>query len=175
VKGVGRSFLALLLAAVGITTAEGQAVRVAGGEGERAVRIANQVLARGEYQLIDRDTILGPEYANPGDLVVWDATVRLEGTVDGSVVVVGGRFHVRPNARVGGPIATIRGLALPSGLASVGEIVELTPGQAVLIERTTEAFVVTVVPPPRPPAVGVPGFWGIRGLAYDRVNGISAG
>jgi hypothetical protein len=175
VRGLRPCVPTLLLVFGVFLPVHGQEVHIVGGAGDRAVRIANEVLARGNYQVIARDTVLGPEYRNPGDLVVWDADVRVEGAVEGSALVFGGRLHVRPGARIAGPIVAIRGLALPSGLATVGEVVELTPGRAVLLEAGPDTMRVTVIPPPRPPAVGVPAFWGFRAISYDRVDGVSVG
>ena len=157
---------------------------VNGSDDHRAVRMARAILARGNYVLIQRDTVLTPEFRAAGDLVITSGDVRLEGVIEGQVALLGGALFVRPNARVEGEIVIVDGGAYPSGLASVGEIVRLPPSAAAVAggaAADTLAGVgagavrpvsVTVVSPPRV-RFETQGFFGLSGVAYDRVNGVS--
>jgi hypothetical protein len=158
--------------------ARAQIPQISGDDHSRAAQIGREILARGQYTVMDRDTTLGGEFRIPGDLVVYDAEVRLEGSVDGSVLVLGGDFWIRPGGRVGGSIAVLGGGVYPSGLAILerDSIFRTDPRGGVEIEtRPTgrEGGYVAAVDirhPPRPaffaPAVG-------PFPTYDRVNGLT--
>lgn len=175
-RSLARLVLAALLALA--PAARAQVPTISGDDESRAAALGRALLARNQYVVIDRDTTLGGEVRIPGDLVVYDAQVRLEGNVDGSVLVLGGDLWIRPGGRVGGSIAVLSGGVYPSGLAILDRdsIFHSDPrGRITLETRVTgrgdeyEAAV-EVTPPPRPalfaPAVG-------PFPTYDRVNGLS--
>jgi hypothetical protein len=154
--------------------AAAQQVEIRGDDRSRAAAVAREILARGRYLRIDRDTVLPATFAAPADLVIYDAEVRLEGSVAGSVAVVRGHFYLRPGARVGGEIAVIDGGVYPSRLAQHGAILESNPSTVVVRGDTVprpgdSTLVATVVGPPLPaafrPVLVTP--------AYDRVNGVT--
>lgn len=167
---------AALLGAV--QAAGAQVPRISGDDESRAAEVGREILARDQYVVIDRDTILGPAFRAPGDLVVYDAEVRLEGNVEGAVLVLGGDFWIRPGGRVGGPIAVLSGGVYPSGLAILERdsiFVSNPRGGVEVATRPTGVdgeyeAVVELRAPPRPaffaPAVG-------PFPSYDRVNGLS--
>lgn len=147
-----------------------QEVRVEGAADSRAVRIAREILAAGSYLRMDRDTVLPASFRTAGDLVVVDADVRLEGTVEGRVAVFGGVLFIRPGARVVGPIVNLGGEVYPSNLAQVGEIVEAEPELEVGVEFDTAGARVSVALPESGPRLKPFGF---RLPAYDRVDGLT--
>ncbi|HEX5727719.1 MAG TPA: hypothetical protein VFX98_19765 [Longimicrobiaceae bacterium] len=168
---------ALLLAALVPAALPAQEVRVTGADRSRAVAVMREVLARGQYLRIDRDTVLPATFRAPGDLVVYDAEVRLAGAVEGTVVVIGGHLYLRPGARVGGPVAVVGGGVYPSGQATTGPILEAEPGTQVVLEGDSAALTDAAVlaaeldAPPRPSLVT----FGPRPLpSYDRVAGGTA-
>jgi hypothetical protein len=174
-----RAFAAALLTGCSLALvpirADAQVVRIEGGSGERAVRLLELVVQRGDFQFVDRDTTLDAGYHATGDLLVWDSEVRLEGRVDGDVVVLGGVLFVRPGARIEGRVVTIRGTALGSARAQIGERVELSPALPVLFRREADTLSVSILPPPLAPLVALPGVLGFRRISYDRVDGLSVG
>ena len=162
---------ALLLLAFALPAAA-QRVTVRGDDRSRAAEIAREVLARGNYLRIDRDTILPATFAAPGDLVIYDADVRLEGSVAGAVAVLGGHLYLRPGSRVGGEIAVIDGGVYRSAKAQHGAISESHPSTVIVRGDSTgragdSTLVATVIGPPLPKS--------FRPLfltpTYDRVNG----
>lgn len=167
----------LLLAAVALLALDfplrAQEVRLEGGGDSRAVRLAREILDAGNYVRIARDTILPESFRTAGDLVVVDADVRLEGTVEGRVAVLGGVLFVRPGARVVGPIANVGGEVYPSANAIVGEVVETAPELRVGVEFDTAGARVRVRSPYEGPRLVLPRVLGLRYPAYDRVNGLS--
>lgn len=174
-----RAYLFALLAIYGLGLApaisDAQVVRVDGGRDERAVRLLELVLQRDDFAYIERDTTLGAEFHLSGDLIVWDSEVRLEGRVDGDVVILGGVIFVRPGARIEGQAVTLRGTALGSARAHIGERVELSPARPVVFRREADTLTVSVLPPTPAPLVALPGVLGVRRASYDRVDGLSVG
>lgn len=150
-----------------------QELRLEGGD-TRAARLAREILAEGDYLLLSRDTVLPEDFRTPGDLVVADADVRLEGVVEGRVAVLGGDLFIRPGARIGGPVAVVGGAVYSSGLAEVGEVVQDEAPLEVAVEADTLTGVVRrvrVIPPVGERPVFLPGVAGIRVPTYDRVDG----
>ncbi|MBA4156376.1 MAG: hypothetical protein H0X65_02750 [Gemmatimonadetes bacterium] len=166
-------FLLALLTSLNPSLLTAQVVVAEGAGRERATRILHEILARGRYEVISRDTVLPAAHLSPGDLLVYDADVRLEGRVEGSVAVVNGAFFIRPGAHVAGPIAVIGGGAYPSALAESGEIVELPANRAVTAELRDDTVFVRIRPPPAGARVVLPGAFGVRRFSYDRVNALS--
>jgi hypothetical protein len=163
----------LLLLVLCAGRAGGQEVVLEDHLGDRAGMEMRRLIERGRYQVLDRDTILPPDFHWPGDLVVFRAVVRLEGRVDGAVAVVQGDFFLRPNGFVGGPVLEIGGAAHLSGLATAGEVIALAP---VIRPETVwdgDRIVITLHEPPPPPRLRPGGVAGLRGLAYDRVNALT--
>ncbi|HEX8394473.1 MAG TPA: hypothetical protein VF665_19155, partial [Longimicrobium sp.] len=149
-----------------------------GSDDSPAVRVARRIVDRAQYVYIDRDTVLGPDFRTPGDLVIYDAEVKLQGSVEGSVAVLGGDFWIRPGGRVGGAIAVLDGGVYPSALAILrrDSIFQQEPrtGVATRTVPTGEGggytAAVTVTPPPRAPFFA-PGYGPLP--SYDRVNGVT--
>lgn len=173
-----RSAVLALLLALASAPARAQVPQISGDDHSTAARIAREVLERNAYVYIDRDTTLGPDFRAPGDLFVYDAEVRLEGSVEGTVVVLNGDLWIRPGGRVGGSVAVIGGGVYPAGLAVVDRdsIHYTDPRSRLEIETRPTGregeYVATaqITHPPRPaffaPAVG-------PFPSYDRVNGLS--
>lgn len=179
---------AVLLALLAVLTlapslgAQEREITVRGDDRSRAVQVARALLARGGYVLIDRDTVLPPDFRAPGGLVVVDAEVRLEGVVEGDAAVLGGHLYLRPRSRVTGTIAVVDGGVYPSTLAEYDEIAESRVSTVITVRPDTvggrspgsEGLAVALDPPPYPARFTVvpkptP--------SYDRVNGatLSAG
>jgi hypothetical protein len=169
-----------LLAALAVLPAapvRAQDVRISGDDRSPAAQLAREILARRNYVRIDRDTILPASFRAPGDLVVYDAEVRLEGTVEGSVAVIGGDFFIRPRARIGGNIAVIGGGVYTSALATTGQILYPNPRSQVALEgdsaaADTSATLDVTLTPPRPARLIT--FLPSPYPSYDRVNGLTA-
>jgi hypothetical protein len=174
-----RPLLAACLLALGTVRGAGaQVPQISGDDHSTAARMGREVLARGTYVFIDRDTTLGPDFHAPADLVVYDAEVRLEGSVAGTALVLNGDLWIRPGGRVGGSVAVIGGGVYPAGLAVVDrDSIHYTDPRAGLRVETRPTgregeYVasVEISHPPRPaffaPAVG-------PFPTYDRVNGLT--
>jgi hypothetical protein len=163
----------VLLLAGGAAEAAAQSVRIEGEVRHAAVDSLRAILQRNEYRLVDRDTVLPPATRLAGDLLVVDATVRLEGSVDGAVAVLGGTLFLRPGARVGGSIVSLGGLVLPSGDAEYGDTLSLPLAVGATVARQDGGYVLTLLPPPRRPWVVPSGLFGLWLPGYDRVDALS--
>lgn len=169
-----RALLLPLLLFVAAHALAAQEVRLEGAGNGRAIRLAREILAAGRYVRMDRDTVLPASFHAPGDLVVVDADVRLEGTVEGRVAVLGGALFLRPGARIGGPIAVVGGEVYRSAKATFGEVVEEDRPVQVAVEADTAGERVRIIPPEGVGTrVALPGISGIRLPTYDRANGFT--
>jgi hypothetical protein len=152
-----------------------QEIHVSGDDHSPAAELTRQILARGNYLRIDRDTVLPASFHAPGDVVIYDADVRLEGQIDGSVAVIGGELFIRPRSVIRGEVANLGGGVYTSALATTGRIVETGPGTSVAIAgdtavEDTSLYAARIIPPARPSLIG----FSFRPLpAYDRVNGVT--
>lgn len=160
--------LLLLLRPAG---AAGQRLVIEARSRQPAVRALQEIVARDDYRVIDRDTVFPTTFRHEGDLVVVGAVVRLEGAVTGSVGVVGGSFFLRPGARVGGVAAAVAGSIGMSSLATIGDTLSLPLEYDVTVTRAGEEFRVAVRNPARPPMLALAGAFGVLLPSYDRVNG----
>lgn len=80
-------------------------------------------LESGEYRLWEGDTLLARGDTVRGNVLVLESMVRLEGRIEGSLVVVDGDVFLRPHASVSGDVLAFGGGMYRSSLASVeGEI-----------------------------------------------------
>jgi hypothetical protein len=149
-----------------------QTLTIESDSDDPAALLLSEILERDQYRLIDRDTVIASYETVRGDMIVVDARVALEGVVEGSVAVVGGDFFIRPRAVVRGRIAVIRGGAYPSGLAEVGEILQISPRLQTQITPEAAPASVSIVSPEES-LLTFPNIYGFGPLGYDRVNGLS--
>ncbi|HYJ78803.1 MAG TPA: hypothetical protein VEW03_04350 [Longimicrobiaceae bacterium] len=172
-----RILSALALASALALPLGAQEVRVVGDDDSPAARLVHEILQRNRYLRIDRDTILPADFHTPGDLVIYDAEVRLEGTVEGSVAVIGGHLFIRPRSRVAGPIAVLGGEVYPSSLATTGEVLRATPGSRLvlradsltLVDTSTTVLTAQLIAPQPGRLLSLkPAL-----PSYDRVNGLT--
>lgn len=171
---IKRMFPLLLAIAAGAIDASAQTVEVR-GRGDRANdAFLRTLIASGEYQLIAQDTLLTRNDTIHGTALVLAATLRLEGTIAGDLVIVDANVFVRPTARVLGSIRNISGGLYSSELAAVGAGIESDPNAPYRVERPTEQRIIIRGTTRESPLV----LYGIRGLqmpTYDRVDGLSLG
>lgn len=167
----------LLLAALGWTLSAGllsaQRVELQAEVDHPSVQALRGILDAGRYQLLDRDTVIPATAHLPGDLVVVGATVRLDGTVDGSVAVLNGTFFLRPGSRVSGRIVSVGSIVLRSSRATMGDTISVPLDVEVALARSGENFTLSLEPPPPPSRVKGAGLYGLATPTYDRVNGLS--
>lgn len=163
--------LALTLLLGAGSDAAGQRVTVEGSRRHPAAEALREIIERGTYRVIDRDTVLPVVFRQDGDLIVVDAAVRLEGAVTGSVAVVGGSFFLRPGARIGGVAVSVEGTIGMSRLATLGDTLSLPLDYSVEVSHAGDHYLVRIQSPPRPPLIEPEGFFGVVLPSYDRVNG----
>jgi hypothetical protein len=125
------------------------------------------------YLLIDRDTILPASSRLTGDLVIVGATVRLDGSVDGSVALLNGTLFARPGSRISGPVVSVGGIVLRSSRATTGDTLTVPLDIDVTLTRSDRDYTLALIAPPPPPRLRPTGFLGLGLPTYDRVNGLS--
>lgn len=168
------AWLALLAVSM-LEPLEGQqTLRIHGAADDSASVVVAEILARDDYTLLERDTVLGPESRIRGDLVVVKATVRLAGSVDGSVAVLGGELFIRPGAVVNGDIAVVGGAAYPSRLATTGRTLTVPADVMVDVVPESGGYAIGLTGPPPPRRLRPTGVLGLALPRYDRVDGLTA-
>jgi hypothetical protein len=165
--------IALLLLCLLPARLDAQGLRLEGDLVHPSAQLLREILERDRYRVLARDTVLPADFRASGDLIVLGADVRLEGEVEGSVAVVDGALYVRPGARIGGPIVSVRGEVIASGLATTGAVVEVPLEAAARVEPNGGDYTVTLRAPPGPPPLRFPGLFGLGLPTYDRVDGLT--
>jgi hypothetical protein len=165
----------LLFACFAASVVAAQTVVVAGSYEDTTTSALRQMVERGGYLLLERDTVLSAADTIPGDVVIVEARVTVEGLIRGSVAVVDGDLFVRPGAVVSGPIIAVlgRGGAYLSTLAEVPRSVYMPARVRVSVRRTAGTLTVTIDPPPPIRSLRPKGILGFGPPTYDRVNGLS--
>lgn len=167
---------ALLLTIGGILFAQvaaAQRVHLKSRVEHPSVEALRSVLEAESYRLIDRDTVIPAAARLPGDLVVVGATARLDGMVEGSVVVVGGTLYLRPGSRVGGRVVSVGGIVLRSTRATAGDTLSVPVEVEVSLARSDGDYTLRLDPPPPAPRLRPAGLFGLAPPVYERVNGLS--
>jgi hypothetical protein len=126
---------------------------------------------RPAYLLITRDTVISHADTVHSDVVVVGATLRLDGTITGDLIGVGGNVFVRPSAWVLGETHNIAGGLYPSRLAHMNPVVENSPNAPYQVVATPGT--ITIIGVERPGGISLPGIKGLSVPTYDRVNGVS--
>lgn len=150
--------------------ATGQEVRFADRPEREEERRLARFLERGRYELWARDTVLGSGESTFGDVLVLEASVRIEGEVRGTVFVVGGDLFLRPGSRIGGDAVVLGGGFYSSQLARVEGRTVYRPNlflRAVPREGGYEIFRER----DDPPVVTLHGLHGFGFPGYQRVDG----
>ncbi|MEX2571437.1 MAG: hypothetical protein WD737_09020 [Gemmatimonadota bacterium] len=165
----------LALASVHLCAAmlSAQSIELDVASSEPAATLLSEIVAGGDYLVIDRDTTLTTDSHVPGDVVIFRSRVSLEGAIAGSVAVVASDFFIRPGATVGGSIAAIGGGVYPSGLAQVGGIVQLDPRTELAIDTDAGTSTITIRAPDTHRLLRLPSLFGFALPTYDRVDGLS--
>jgi hypothetical protein len=111
----------------------------------------------------------------PVTLIVLGRTAAVAGTVHGDVLVVGGDLFIRPGGHVTGNATAIGGGVYPSSLGFVEGAMRSFRENTFAIASTSEGYRLdyqSLRERPSPPLL-LPGVYGLRAPAYDRVNGMS--
>lgn len=165
--------LALLYLALSPAALSGQTLFLEGTTTDAAFTLLEQIVERGDYELIDRDTVLPADFVLTSDLVIIGARVALEGRIEGRVGLIASDLFLRPGSSIQGPIATIAADVHPSGSSEAGTVLASDP--RLIMERSRTAaghrLEITKAAPGR--LLTFPGISGFALPTYDRVNGVS--
>ncbi|MGD2218174.1 MAG: hypothetical protein PVJ64_15560 [Gemmatimonadales bacterium] len=164
--------LALGLSGVGEAVAQTVELR-RGTRGEpRAEEALREVLSRGSYRVLTRDTVLAATEVIASDVIVIGATLRLEGRIEGDLVGIQSDVFARPGGRIDGRVAVLGGGFYGSSLAELGSPpIDASRYRYVVEEGEAGVYVVTA--PGGGVSVRLPGLYGILLPEYDRVNALT--
>jgi hypothetical protein len=152
----------------------GQEVRFRRGTGgqPRADQLLLRTLARDTFIVIAHDTVLGPDVRISSDVLVLNATLRLEGEIEGNLVGVQSDIFARPGSRVGGSIVTMAGGFYGSTLARVTTpSVNAAPYDYRVDVQDDSTFVISG--PGRRSRLRLVGQYGFDLPNYDRVDALT--
>jgi hypothetical protein len=164
----------VLLICLGVIApaASAQTVEVRGRGDATNDAFLRRLIESGDYRLIAQDTLLGRNDTIRGTTLVVDATLRLEGTIAGDLVIVDANVFIRPTARVLGSIRNISGGLYYSELAQVGAAIQSEPNAPYRADRPDIDRIVIRGTTRESPLV----LYGVRGVqlpTYDRVDGLT--
>lgn len=130
-----------------------------------------RLLREGAYTTLSTDTVLGRADTIPGDLLVLDSRVAIEGVVTGDLVGVDADLFLRPSARVLGDVVNLGGGLYPSELAHVAGEVHDRPLAPYTVSREDELLV--IVGRRADQDLVLDGVFGFHVPRYNRVDGLA--
>jgi hypothetical protein len=137
-----------------------------------ADEVLTGVLARHNYQVFVRDTVLRPSDVVEGDLIVIRASLRVEGRIRGDLIGVQSDIFARPGAQIEGTVAVLGGGFYGSSLARLGAPPVNAAAYAYEVqEREGGDYLVSA--PGAEAKLRLPGLYGLLAPQYDRVNALS--
>ncbi len=132
------------------------------------------LLLREHPAMVTTDVRLPPNDTIRRSVLVLDATIVVEGVIEGDLVIVDGGAFVRPSAVVRGDIVNIAGGLYRSELSRIsGRILDL-PAAAYRVVREPEHQRIVIRASARPSPIELDGYMGLHVPDYDRVNGVTA-
>lgn len=149
-----------------------QTVEVRGRGVAEHDRYLRDIIERGAYTVISSDTLLARNDTLHGTTLVLGSTLRLEGVVDGDLVIVDANVFVRPTARVHGDIRNIGGGLYYSEVAAVTGRVHSDPNAPYRVAVRDDGGISIIGTTRESPLI----LYGIKGLqipTYDRVDGLT--
>ncbi|UCF19556.1 MAG: hypothetical protein JSU87_16815 [Gemmatimonadota bacterium] len=164
----------LMLAASSATDAAAQEVVFQSrGRGMPAAdQRLKEVLERGNYRVIARDSLIPEGETVARDLIVIRASLRLEGRIEGDLIGVQSDIFARPGATIVGSVVVLAGGFYGSALADLTS----PPIDASHFEYRAELREdgVFVISAPRTSAgLRLPGLYGVQQPTYERVNALT--
>lgn len=129
-------------------------------------------LLAAEPVLVTRDLRVEAGDTLRGSVLVLDATLVLEGTVTGDLVLVDAGAFVRPGAVVVGDLVNMGGGLYRSELSGIGGVIIDLPTAAYRVVREPDRFLIYASDSPS--ALSLDGVMGLHVPTYDRVNGVTA-
>ncbi|MGD8698231.1 MAG: hypothetical protein PVJ43_03005 [Gemmatimonadales bacterium] len=138
----------------------------------RADDALRRVLQRGNYRLLDRDTLIGADDIIRSDVLVIGAAVRLEGRIEGDLIGVQSDVFARPGARLEGTVAILGGGFYGSSLAELDAPPIDAAVYAYTVRRRDDGVYVITAPGSKARVV-LPGLYGFLLPTYDRVNALT--
>lgn len=169
---VRRSLIAVIALLAAAVPAGAQEVRVTGRGDTEHDRLLRQLVRSGEYVLIARDTLLARNDTVRGNALVAGVTVRVEGVIEGDLVIVDANVFMRPTARILGDVRNIGGGLYYSELAAVSGSVRSEPNAPYRVDHRADGGVAIVGTVSESPLV-LYGFRGFHIPTYDRVDGLT--
>jgi hypothetical protein len=131
-----------------------------------------RVLNRDSYQVFVRDTVLMPSDVVEGDLIIIQASLRVEGRVTGDLIGVQSDIFARPGGRIEGTVAVLGGGFYGSSLAHLNAPpVDAAAYAYAVQEREGGDYLVTA--PGAEARLRLPGLYGLLAPQYDRVNALT--
>src|SRR5688500_6841724 len=136
------AIIALILLLGSVATTHAQRVQMRGRGDITTDAFLRALLARADVTIIDQDRGLASNDAIRGDVLVTDATLRLDGVITGDLIIVDGSVHLRPSARVLGSVHNIAGGFYRSDMATVAGEVQNNPETSYEASRRPDGVVV---------------------------------
>ena len=170
ISWLGAGFLILLLLPDG-ALAQVRDVRFEPRRGEEVEARLAAFLEQG-YTLWTQDTVLSSDQSVDGNLLILEASVRLSGSVGGSVYVIDGDLFLRPGARIDGNLVVLGGGFYSSTRATVEGTVDYRPSLTYAVVPEDGAYRIYYAREPLPP-FEFHGLYGFGLPTYQRVDAVT--
>lgn len=135
--------------------------------------LVRRFIADPETRLLTRDTLLARGDTLRGQIAAVGISLRIEGVVDGALLIVDANVFVRPGGVVRGTVTNVAGGFWPSEYATVDADVTDRGDAPYDVERSDTGL--RIVGLARRQVLDPDGFRGIRIPTYDRVAGVTLG
>ncbi|MCI0434737.1 MAG: hypothetical protein L0271_14005 [Gemmatimonadetes bacterium] len=164
-------FAALACVALEGATAAAQRVVFSGRGPIETDTIITRLTRTSPLTVLTADTVIPPADTVRGPVLIAGTTIKLEGVLDGDVVIVDANLFLRPHSRITGSVINVGGGLFPSDEARVdGEIRDY---RDVIYFATREDGGVHIRGSQAQSLVDGHGLRGLAMPAYDRVNALT--
>ncbi len=167
----GFAGLATLLVALCATPVTAQRVVFAGRGPLETDTILQRVARTVPLSVLTADTVIPPSDTIPGPILIAGTTLKIEGVLNGDVVIVDANVFLRPHSRITGSVINVGGGLFRSDQSGIDGTV--TDYRDAMYRAAVDGDVLRIRGSQAPSLLDPHGIAGLRLPTYDRVNGLA--
>lgn len=132
-----------------------------------------RILRRGDYVVITRDTVLGPQETISSDVILLGSALRVEGRVASDLVAVQADLFARPGGTFEGTVVVLGGGFYGTTLARLRNPPLVAAGADYAVEERDEGERYLIFGPGGRTRLHLPGLYGLLLPEYERVSALA--